>query len=434
MNNILAISSLVIIAVSAGNSFAKLAGRQTIVEQLSLSFVLGAGGSTFLWFLLARAGMSLTPHTYILSAAIFYAIGFALVKIFRPEKGHTNTRLGFSVISLIILSLGVLTIIISSYFPITSWDALTLYDFRGIVIAQTHSLAEIGISTYYLSYPLMTSLTHAMIYMFGGSNPQTFYALLYISLIGITFGRVQERTGSSKLAILAALLIACSSYLFEHATISYTNLPYAVFFAGAVLYAPKSLILSGVLFGLSVWTRSAEPFWVAGIALVIYYAHNRKRYLEGVLAILIFLSFKIGWSTYLLAEYTNNSLTATQSSLIYNTEIFSKIWLNRSSIISYVSKFVITPHLGVWMMAIIGGWATLTQLGKKRPGSAVIEIIMFWFITSMVIGGIAIFSTYYASWYSIGGSATRMLIFLIPLIVVSSIELYHLLDETNDNK
>lgn len=393
------------------------------VERLALGFAIGAGISTFLWFFLSLLGFSITLFLLVLVSCFSSLLGTFLTRSY-PVATISFVRPARHGSPLIYLILGVsaLALIISAYSPVTAWDALTLYDFRGIVIAQSHSLRDIEISSYYLSYPLFTSLVHAATYMLGGLNPNFFYSLFYLSLLTIVYSRTKRLT-NSLYASIAAIFVATSPFLFEHATISYTNLPYALFFVGSVLYAPLSLILSGILLALSVWTRTAEPFWILAILYQSYLSLKNKNYRDLALAILIFFSIKMSWSNYLASVYAAHGF-AKGLAHSYNLDTMVKMYVNLPQVLHYFYEFILLPHLGL-SGVIFASLITFIQQRKLRSILTPFLLLLFSLV-GMVVGGIAIFSTYYASWYSIGGSATRMVIFLIPLIIVLGAQaLYH---------
>jgi glucan phosphoethanolaminetransferase (alkaline phosphatase superfamily) len=102
---------------------------------------------------------------------------------------------------------------------------------------------------------------------------------------------------------------------------------------------------------------------------------------------------------------------------------------------SYISQFIITPYLGIWLMTAFS--LTITIISRRNLARQVVPtalLIALLLIAGMVVAGIAIFSTYYSSWYSIGGSATRMLIFIIPLAAVVGIQVLYLGNQKNAQK
>ena len=392
----------------AGYPWTRLIRKMTSIERFSLAFLVGAGLSTFVWFLLNRLGLGFDISSLVLSVALTGSLGWLLT---HKNKGMDYSPKGsFSTLEKSLLGvtllLILLAVIVSSYNPITAWDAVTLYDYRGLVIAGTHSLASIETGSYYLSYPLMTSLTHASVYLLKGDNPQTFYALLYAALLGIIYGRMSVWT-NRRYALITTLLVAGNPFMWQHATIAYTNLPYAAFLVAGLFYAPSSILLSGLLLGLSIWTRNTEPFWLAGLLLIGYYAWKEKQFVQAAIATLVTLVFQFAWSIYVSGVSIRSQVAMTTNTHIYTLSIFGKMLKNTPMITHYLTEFIVSPYLGIWLVAL----ASLIVAPTALIGAV-------WLIAAMVIGGVAVFSTYYASWYSIGGSATRMLLFIVPLVTV----------------
>ncbi len=394
------------------------------LEFTSLLFILSTGISSFYWFLVYLLGYNFSLIS--LSIALIFGI---LSSIFLIRSSNLKVILDKEIFLpwerytiILISTLIILAILVSSYSPIVSWDSLTLYDFRGLIIAQSHSLSDISLNTYYLSYPLMTSLVHAAFYMLGSHSPQIFYALIYASFIFLTYGRMRAWT-TRHFALISSLLVATTPFLWQHATISYTNLPYTIFLVGGLLYAPSSLLLSGVLIGLSTWVRMSEPFWIVGLLLIAFYGWTQKQKIKAIFGILLAFAMRMTWTTYLSSAYTQANLILEDKANIYNIEIFAKIYANIGTIISYLWEFIITPYFGFWVLAVFSFLPAIIFRSKLY--------MSFVLLISMTIIGTAVFSTYFESWYSIGGSATRMILFIAPLSTIVGVRLYYLLKVKN---
>lgn len=390
------------------------------LEYSSLLFILTSGLTTFLWFVLYLLGFGFSITSLLVALLTAVILSSILIKTSKlvvvvedKQKFSAAEKYIIGFITVLIL----LATLVAAYNPVVSWDSLTLYDFRGLIIAHSHSLQDISSNTYYLGYPLMTSLVHAAFYMVGSNSPQIFYALLYTNLIGLAYGRVRSWTSRSY-ALIAALLVAYNPFLWEHATISYTNLPYSVFLLAGLLYAPNSLLLSGVLIGLSTWVRMSEPFWIVGLLLIAYYGYKQKNIIKAGLGIIAALVIRTTWTMYLTGAYLRAGLVKEAAGSIYNLAIFGKILANFGTICSYLWEFIITPYFGIWILAIFSLVPAFIFRSKLY--------LSFIMLIAMTVAGTAIFSTYFASWYSIGGSATRMILFIAPLITMIGVRLYYL--------
>lgn len=170
-------------------------------EKVFLGFWLGIGLVTLFMFALGVANISLWPRNIFLPLIVI-EIFLSLTLVFKKKiklplsgfKLHPLDSLRRSLMSLSrneIIFLSIIFFLIAWSFlatigwPPYEWDALALYDFRGRVFAETHSLAQqifsshpqIEIVTYNYSYPFFTSLTHALVYLLGKNNPQFLYTL-----------------------------------------------------------------------------------------------------------------------------------------------------------------------------------------------------------------------------------------------------------------
>jgi len=394
------------------------------LEYSSLLFILTSGLTTFIWFVLYLLGFSLDIPSLLISLFVGIVVATSLIKtskldvVVDHEKFKSTEKLIIGCTTTLIL----LALVVAVYNPIVSWDSLTLYDFRGLIIAQSHSLQDISSATYYLGYPLMTSLVHAAFYLVSSNTPQIFYALLYACLIFLTYGRMRSWTSRSY-AVVTSLLVACNPFLWEHATISYTNLPYSIFLVAGLLYAPNSLLLSGVLIGLSTWVRMSEPFWIVGLLLIAYYGWKQKKIVRAGVGIIAALAIRTTWTMYLTGAYLHAGLVKEAAGSIYNLAIFGKILANFGTICSYLWEFIITPYFGIWILAIFSLVPAYIFRSKLY--------LSFIMLIAMTIAGTAIFSTYFVSWYSIGGSATRMILFIAPLVTMIGVRLYYLSEDKN---
>ena len=87
-----------------------------------------------------------------------------------------------SKVLLAVLTIIFLNSLLQNYFwPVSDWDALALYDFRGKVVAETGSFID-GIKLgYFYQYPPFTSLLHTTLYVLNFDRVKVWYSLLYVS-------------------------------------------------------------------------------------------------------------------------------------------------------------------------------------------------------------------------------------------------------------
>lgn len=442
MISLLSLPAIVFLYIFAGIPYASNLPRSSVIERLSLSFLVGGGVTTFAWFLLARLGLRIDLLSLVLSVAITHLLGRLFFKVsdLRGQALQATSQSSFLLIEKIgLILIGFLIfshLVITAYNPITSWDSIALYDFAGRIIAQTGDLSAIMRSSYYMSYPLYVSLSHTASYLLGAINPQGFHTIVFMSLLGIIYGRITHWTNRSY-GILATLLVTSSYQIFYHASYAYTNIPYVAFLIAGYLYVisqdraqshSKDLMLGSLLIGLSTWTRSSEPFWMIGILLILWQGISLKKYLVSIFGAGLVIFIRYLWVSFhaqVLASY--QGVASTASHHLLSLETISKIINNLPELTWYILLNVVHPYLGFWLVLI-----PIAIIAIYKKNLRLLQLLFSSFLVlGIVVGGIALFSTYYASWNEIGDSARRMVLFIIPLSLITSVYALYLVKEKN---
>jgi hypothetical protein len=439
MISYLALPIIACIYILAGSGYAKLINGP-IVEKIGLRFLLGGGLATLVWFILYRFGFAFTMFSFFSASAIVLCIGLFLVK-FLGSKGNVSQVALTSRIDKIlfwaIIILSVCHILITTYNPITSWDSMALYDFAGRIAGQSGNLNHLTTSTYYMSYPLHVSLSHAVLYIFGAVNPQGIHSLILISFVAVIFGRLYSWT-NTRYALLGALLTISSYQIFYHASYAYTNIPYVSFLIIGYLFAVSGhkksesrgyLLLGGISLGLSTWTRSSEPFWLVGILLLLWQSWKTKQIASGVIGIISLLSIRLAWTSFYSATLSTLNIAPAEDGFALNLATFQMIVSNYAPITWYILLNIIHPYLLAWLLFIPSVVIAIYKKNHRLWQLLLASILIF----AMVIGAIAVFSTYYTSWNEIGDSARRMMLFIIPLSTVTSVYALYLCNHQEGN-
>ena len=439
MNTMLAMMLIAFYCIFLGYPLVARLATTHKIENFAYALPLGIGLGTWLWYLGYLMGIDFTiPSFVLISLIVRIMLTVILRKIFPDSSVKTDDSLNkIDKLTLaIIFTLGLAHLTITTYNPITAWDSLALYDFRGRTIAINHDLTDLTSSSYYLSYPLMVSLMHSLVYQLGAVNPQGFHTLLFIAMIIIIWARTKNMT-NSLFAALAALLSLTNYELFYHSSYAYTNIPYTVYLVTGILlllYPTKSnrnnisaqLLIGGLLIGLSTWIRSSEPFWVLGIFLLLWTGIKSKSYWSAILGIFFILTIRYSWLLYYTQALSQLSGVNRVESQFNPITVINRIIANYLEITWYIILNIIYPYLAGWVGAIFVLLATL----RKRSTAQLQLALLILILAGMVFAGIAVFSTYYATWTSIGDSARRMMLFMIPLIIISlSIVSYNTLYE-----
>lgn len=397
------------------------------LERLGVSYVLGLGLLTLFMFFYALIGFSFTRFNTIAALLIPILILFPLeikkVKTYFDELTSLNYLKLSEIERLIVLIISFLflySLISNLYWPVTAWDALTLYDRRAKIFFDTGFMEEAIKRGSFFDYPLLTSLAHTFVYLFGGNNPQFIYSLFLIAFAFMFYGAVRVFS-SRALGIFAVFFLVTIPSILTHSTIAYTNLPYAIYFGMGTIYLYTwmvkkqrgHLLLAALLAGLSTWTRSKEPFWLVNLAILLIYSLYKKEYLAPFIFAMIFFSIQQPWkifqTTVARAPEFSTAKEIELSLLILLTKPdIQKLW----EVLIYINRYVIDflqPILSLFLLVLVLEFKNLI----KKNNLLFLGLVFANF--SWVVIGIYIFSSAYPFWEQIPGSAARMCMFFFPL-------------------
>lgn len=408
----------------------------------SISYPLGIGVFTQLLFLLNLNGIaySLKNTNLLLFALITIAIvlsrfnKISFLQEMNDFKLNINPAIlfkGHKILNVLVL-ISLLTIIFiffsANYWPIKDWDSIVLYDFRALTFKTTGFMDDGIARGYFFGYPLNTSLFQMIALQFNYPYPAAAHALFYLSLVMFAYRFIGVKTSGSW-AIIWTSLIATMPALYGHAQMSYTNLAYTVYvvFGYALLSESaqgknwRLLIVASTFFGLSTWTRSAEPFWLVGILLISLIGIVKyKNLFLVVMCYLIFLFFKYPWSMFEAAHGIQTSSITANSSHYWQLLFSHSSWNEIVKFIKYIFNNIILYQLPVLIMMF---YSSFMQIKNKAVSLFSFDSILALSIYAnlfMTIVGIWIFSHNFKEWTDIGGSAQRMTIFFAPLILLYS--------------
>jgi hypothetical protein len=414
--------------------------KMHLPERLGTSFLLGFGVFTLLMFCYSSFGVKITNQSTLSALAIGISLLFVISKLFKREisinlSGFVKSFTTFSrpekIIVLIITGLVTGSLILSIYFPVYIWDALALYDFRAKVIAEQGFYIQIVKNfTYFDGYPLFTSLSHTLVYLFEGRNPQFLYSFMYLSFILIFYSTLREFAGR-KITLLMSLMLATTPTIFDHSTFAYTNLPYTVFLSIGSIYlftwlVKKKpigyLILSAILMGLSTWTRIAEPFWAINILILVFFSiYKFKKYLfPTILYIICFLFIREPWKLV-------NSHQLVDSGAVKTLPVISEAGAYATALLETTFNQVRICEVAVFVYQnVIVSWFPLLFLFLfcvfinlkgffKKSGTLFLVIILLNF--GLLLYSSYLFSFNFSGWKDIPDSARRMAMFFMPLMI-----------------
>ncbi len=448
---------LILTVYLLGTSLTLWLGKKNILEVMGLGFLFGSLVLTFSEILLQQYWQSNITRELVINfshISLVFSL-FSMWKfssVFLPLQLPKYSLSSWEKIIVILLFLIVsFTILQNLFWPITDWDALALYDFRARVVAETGNFLNGFDLGYFFQYPPYTSLLHTSLYVLGFNRVKIWYTLIYGSFLSIFYVLLRRHT-SRILSLLGTLLLAVNPLIFEHSIMAYTNLSYTVFFSLGILYLLEwmennswtELLLGSFLIGGSSWIRASEPFWLVGLIIIcskIFFLWKEKKLnmiqtLISFTSIVIIVRSRIVWTSFLQSIAQTSQIVedtqSTQSTSWYNhipviSQIFEFryyliILLNQKSnnmvkhlydVSAYFLKNII-PIISIYFAPSI--YVCLSVI-KKREFFLIFRWTILLIFLLMIFVGIFIFSFTFETWDGIGGSASRMSMFLIPLFV-----------------
>lgn len=327
---------------------------------------------------------------------------------------ETITVIGIGIIGLILLS-----ILVNMARPIFQWDAMTLYEFRskifasGKLIPTAFGKTNTSDLSYYYGYPPLLSLAHAATYIFGFQDSLMLYSAFYISLIVLFYYGLKEKKVRSTIASFSALLVAASPIFFEYSISAYTNLPYAVFIVTSILFAlayiryqkKLDLFITFIMAFGSICIRQMEPFFLLPFILIIIHDIEMRKINKvtiSFLCIVLLFLVRFGWEHYVEWDLGRMGASGTSSVLP-----FPKLADVISYLITSLKQYHIYFALFFFVLFVFTKYITRQ---KYILFTILIAIIM-------LIAGTFLLARNFAPWREIPDSVSRMMMFLIPLIV-----------------
>lgn len=409
------------------------------IERIALSYLLGIGIYTIILYIL---GLLLVPFTQ-LNLMLVLCVSSILLLLTEKKRiinfwstgivGKTDKRRDLTRVDWIILA--ILTVLVGSsvintlYWPVYAWDALAVYDFRAKLFSDSGYLSSAISSGNYWGYPLFTSLSHTIFYVFGSDRPQIIYTLLYLSLIVIFYSILRKGTSRVK-ALMGTLFLAVIPDIFDHSLYAYTNLPYTVYFSIGSIYILeyvrkqdkyKTLILGILLVGLSTWVRSKETFWIVPLIFIAYESVRKKSVYEILMFVSIFFPIQYVWKF-----IQNQQPIVTKIDYIEIAKNMGHDMVGSAYRLFDVLKYDFDNIVMAWpnLFIIFGMTVFYSYVNKIR--SHIIPLCFIMLTFALIIAGTFLLSLTYPHWKEIGDSAMRLSMVLLPLLVYyTSITLFY---------
>lgn len=404
--------------------------HRSILENFSYGYLLGWPLFTLALFLGNLLGLNFGRYESTILLLVLIFIMF-ITRFFSKSSQlpiSTKSAINKYTITDYLLFLFIIILLLNNFISdmyrvVSDWDAITLYDFRARMFAQSGTMSEAITAQggYFYSYPLHTSLVHAWYYIFGYVSPMTYYAGLFISFITVFYYAVRRFSSRTK-SLIATLMLIISPHLFWHAQIAYTNLPYSIYLGLGTIFILsysrthlRSDALFGAIFtGLSLWMRSVEPFWLINMVALLSLTLWRRQYLNTVLSLTIFVPLERVWKLFTALSQGRSSAGSIVSQATGTLSTVTSQASVLPVVIPYFLHNAIKPFTSVILLLVV---VVIYKLATRSRD---------WLGEFMVAGyfALAFYGTYVFAltqpyWNQIPGSLERMMMFIsIPIIYI----------------
>lgn len=294
------------------------------MESLGLSFLIGTGLMTVIYFVLAwftdRVFVIEFWNLVVLLTLTLFAIRLPHfeIKRFKIDRSVIIPNLVPVFCWLAILIIFTASIIYTIYTPIYTVDSLALFDFRSKVMFLSQRLSEIKTIDSWYSFPMFTSMIGLIWRYVGIENPGSYFPLMYLSFTMI-FYSISKSIVDKRIASIGTLFMYTTPITLWGSQMGVmTNTSYTIFLSLSIIYLYKILVsknryfynvaIAAILLGLSTWTRATEPIWVVPLllAVVVLIIYKKIRWLLAFT--LIFLVIRTIWPTFTEQPVTPISL------------------------------------------------------------------------------------------------------------------------------
>lgn len=412
------------------------------LERLSLGWVLGLGLSTVLIFIALFSNIAVEPLKilFFLLILIWFLSFFLRKKLFLFRLQLKRSFLGFKRFNTLekfllfgIIFLCFYVLVVSFYWPVHAWDAITLYDFRGKILADpvsAFSYLRGEFNWFYYGYPLLTSLSHSFVYLFGGSNPLFLSGFFYIAFGLMFYGALREFS-SRKLSLLGTFLLLAHFQMIRHIILAYSNLPYLVYFSMGTIYLliwmvkkkEGYFLIGGLLVGLAVWTRDQEPFWFVNLLIVTGYALFQKKFVYPFILAFLVAMPRFFWGAF--KDKVAGPIFGTSDQ--FQNSFNQLIQMPNFERIKEVSVFLYGVMVGAWGPPILLLFLVILFLSRKDlrqiKNFSLEKTKNFYLLLFIFLNFVALFlGTYILSfnlsaWKDISDSVARISTIFYPLLL-----------------
>ncbi len=353
---------------------------------------------------------------------------------FKPQKDTLDVQRKLLAGGIIIPI--VASFILNTYWPVSTWDSISLYDLRGKIYARGELLTNLWQQvrenpqelSYYYSYPPTTSLAHSIEYLLSDNAVMILYSFFYLVLVIVFYAFLAKKIGRET-ALLFTLILAFNKTIFVHSTFAYTNLPYTtVIFSSLValeLYIRKDrrefFFLSLIFAILSIMMRSLDPFYFLIAGFLLVHAVKKRRLIKDFLIFMVVILI----AKYLFDSYFARDIVALTGHQLPLQHISKKAVINAFFNLSRMKEAIEYIYTALqdyyfYLLSFIIFSLLFIKSAKKEIGLA------FFILFSVIIllPGVLFLSSYYEDWNRIPDSMARLMMILYPTILyyIASLE------------
>lgn len=409
-------------------------------EKLAVGWLIATNALTYVYFLLYSVfNFRFTTINLVILLIVIAMLLLLLTKFkknevqitfkdeldlhFKKLHGLKKEKVTLVLIFLVLIPIFI-GFLLNLHWPVMDWDALALYDFRAKVISTTGGLED-GISRgYFLHYPLYTSLLHTFSYLFNLESARVWYSFFYLCSL-VAFYELLQRHVSQKQALIGTFFLAISPRIYQHSQMTYTNLPHAMYLALGYIYLGEwwrkgnktDVIIGSILIAASTWVRLTEPLWIPALGILLLGAlkwRTKQQIIYSFASALLIVCLRFPWTTY-VAHHDKLSIT-NPLQIGGGLQISSDHAVLLTRIVEVYNFFMISviPVFKEYTPALmIAGFYIL----YKKRWHELTEYLFFFLLLLYIYAGIFLFSFQFKGWQEIPDSATRMAMFLIPIII-----------------
>jgi len=411
--------------------------KSRLTEVLATSILLSIGIAGTIPFLL-KEYLSINygfTSQYLFFVTLIFLIAAMIFK--RDKRWNIDLLEKPNAVEILLCVVMLLFLIRSIPLPIRGWDSYSLYDLRAKIflseekLSVTKSFSDYDNynPSYYYSYPPMTSVFHAMVYISNFQSPMFVYFLLYYSVIFYVY-LIVSRLKINRIFKFGFFAVSCFfPLLVEQMWVAYTNLPFLAFQLAAIYYLLKYfsnknsyfILISAVFGTFSSWTRTLDVNYIGlmiATFVVIFFTRKKNFFRKSLLFVgylLILLSLRWVWFS-----YVNSSIGGIGETMPGFMEFLTKVpgaflLTNIVDVAMFVSFSLGTLKyylllFGLAFLFHLRGAGTF-KLGK---GSILLIYIATNFLLSIL--GTFYFSQTFYWWDKIGGSFLRSSLYLVIFV------------------